>query len=79
MGTGTETRASKYLAELAGEMYGEIHPNLAAKYGIKDNEMMWVHGTDGRKIKIKCKYGYTVDEIQCSYLKTSQEFGVVKI
>ena len=62
MGTGTETRASKYLAELAGEMYGEIHPNLAAKYGIKDNEMMWVHGTDGRKIKIKCKYGYTVDE-----------------
>jgi formate dehydrogenase major subunit len=62
MGTGTETRASKYLAELAGEMYGEIHPELGAKLGIKNNEMMWVYGTDGGKIKIKCKYGLTVDK-----------------
>ena len=62
MGTGTETRASKYLAELAGEMYGEIHPNLGAKLGIKDGEMMWVYGTGEGKIKVKCKYGYTVDE-----------------
>jgi len=62
MGTGTETRASKYLAELSGEMYGEVHPNLAAKLGIKDNEMMWVYGTGEGKIKIKCKHSLRVDE-----------------
>jgi len=62
MGTGTETRASKYLAELSGEMYGELHPELAAKLGIKDGEMMWVYGTGEGKIKIKCKYSYRVDE-----------------
>jgi formate dehydrogenase major subunit len=62
MGTGTETRASKYLAELSGEMYGEVHPNLAAKLGIKDNEMMWVYGTGEGKIKIRCKYSFRVDE-----------------
>jgi formate dehydrogenase major subunit len=62
MGTGTETRASKYLSELSGEMYGELHPNLAGKLGIKDNAMMWVYGTGGGKIKIKCKYSLRVDE-----------------
>jgi len=62
MGTGTETRASKYLAELAGEMYGEVHPELGAKLGIKDGEMMWVYGTGGGKIKIKCKHSLRVDE-----------------
>ena len=55
MGTGTETRASKYLSELSGEMYGELHPTLAGKLGLKDNEMMWVYGTGGGKIRIKCK------------------------
>jgi formate dehydrogenase major subunit len=62
MGTGTETRASKYLAELSGEMYGQVHPNLGAKLGIKDGDMMWVYGTGDGKIKIKCVYSYTVDE-----------------
>jgi len=62
MGTGTETRASHYLAELNPEMYGELHPNLAAKLGIKQGDMMWVHGTTGRKIKIKCKVSLRVDE-----------------
>lgn len=62
MGTGTETRASKYLSELSGEMYGELHPTLAGKLGLKDNEMMWVYGTGGGKIKIKCKHSLRVDE-----------------
>ena len=62
MGTGTETRASKYLSELSGEMYGELHPILAGKLGLKDNEMMWVYGTGGGKIKIKCKHSLRVDE-----------------
>lgn len=60
MGTGTETRASKYLAELAPEMYGEIHPETGAQLGIRDGDMMWVHGTGGGKIKIKAKYGYSI-------------------
>jgi len=62
MGTGTETRASKYLAELSPEMFGEIHPNLGGKLGIKNGDMMWVYGIGEGKIKIKCKYGYTIDE-----------------
>lgn len=62
MGTGTETRASHYLAELSPEMYGELHPNMAANLGIKDGEMMWVYGTGGGKIKIKCKVSLRVDE-----------------
>ncbi len=62
MGSGTETRASKYLSELSGEMYGELHPNLAGKLGINDGEMMWVYGTGEGKIKIKCKFSYRVDE-----------------
>ncbi len=62
MGTGTETRASKYLSELSGEMYGELHPILAGKLGLNDNDMMWVYGTGGGKIKIKCKHSLRVDE-----------------
>jgi len=62
MGTGTETRASHYLAELNPEMYGELHPNLAAKLGIRQGDMMWVYGTTGRKIKIKCKVSLRVGE-----------------
>ena len=62
MGTGTETRASKYLAELSPEMYGELHPNTASRLGVKHGQMMWVHGTTGRKIKIKCKVSLRVAE-----------------
>ena len=62
MGTGTETRASHYLAELSPEMYGELHPNTAAKLGVKHGDMMWVHGTKGGKIKIKCKVSLRVAE-----------------
>jgi len=62
MGTGTETRASKYLAELAGEMYAQIHPTLAKKYGIDDGDMIWVYGTGEGKIKVKARYSHSVAE-----------------
>jgi formate dehydrogenase major subunit len=62
MGTGTETRASKYLAELAPEMFIEINPNLAGKLGVKDGDMVWVYGTSEGKIKVKAVYSYTIDE-----------------
>ncbi|HRF57002.1 MAG TPA: molybdopterin dinucleotide binding domain-containing protein, partial [Campylobacterales bacterium] len=62
MGTGTETRASKYLAELASEMYAHIHPTLAKKYGVSDGDMIWIHGTGAGKIKVKAIYSLTVAE-----------------
>lgn len=62
MGTGTETRASKYLAELAGEMYAHIHPNMAKKMGIDNGDMVWIHGTGKGKIKVKAVYSHSVAE-----------------
>lgn len=61
-GAGVETRASKYLSEINGEMFVDIHPNLAASLGVRDGEMVWVHGPDGGKIKVKAKYSFSVDE-----------------
>jgi formate dehydrogenase major subunit len=60
MGTGTETRASRYLAELAPEMYIEIHPQTAAEYGVNDNDYVWIYGTNGGKIKVRAFYSYTI-------------------
>ena len=61
-GQGIETRISKYLTELDGEMFADINPNLASEFGIRDGDMMWVEGTEGGKIKVKAKFAYSVDE-----------------
>lgn len=62
MGTGTETRSAKYLAEVQGEMFVEIHPDTAFKLGVRDGDMVWVHGTSYTKILVKAKHSYRVDE-----------------
>lgn len=62
MGTGTETRSAKYLAELQGEMFAEIHPKTASKYGILDGEQIWLYGTNGGRIKTAAKVTYKVGE-----------------
>lgn len=62
MGTGTETRSAKYLAEVQGEMYVEIHPDTALNLGVKDGDMVWVHGTSYTKILVKARHSYRVDE-----------------
>lgn len=62
MGTGTETRSAKYLAEVQGEMFVEIHPDTALKLGVLDGDMVWVHGTSYAKILVKAKHSYRVDE-----------------
>ncbi len=62
MGTGTETRSAKYLAEIAHTMFVEIHPNTAANYNIGDGDDVWVHGVGGTKILVKAKLSYRVDE-----------------
>lgn len=62
MGTGTETRSAKYLAEVQGEMFVEIHPDTAFKLGVRDGDMVWVYGTSYTKILVKAKHSYRVDE-----------------
>jgi len=59
-GAGMENRASKYLAKLTPEMFCDIHPDLAGRYGIRDGEMMWIHSPQGTKIKVKSHYSYSV-------------------
>ncbi|MDE5603031.1 MAG: molybdopterin-dependent oxidoreductase, partial [Helicobacter sp.] len=61
MGTGTETRSAKYLAEVEGEMFVEIHPDKAYELGIKDGDMVWVYGTMNTRALIKAKLSYRVD------------------
>ena len=62
MGTGTETRSAKYLAEIQNEMFVEIHPDTALNLGVRDGDMVWVHGTSGTKILVKARHSYRVDE-----------------
>ena len=59
-GAGMENRASKYLAKLTPEMFCDIHPDLAGRYGIRDGSMMWIHSPQGTKIKVKAHYSYSV-------------------
>ncbi len=59
-GAGMENRASKYLAKLTPEMFCDINPDLAGRYGIRDGSMMWIHSPQGTKIKVKAHYSYSV-------------------
>ncbi len=59
-GAGMIERTSKYLAAITPEMFAHVNPKLAAKYGIKDNEFMWIHSPQGTKIKVKCYYSESV-------------------
>jgi formate dehydrogenase major subunit len=59
-GAGMENRASKYLAKLTPEMFCDINPDLAGRYGIRDGSMMWIHSPQGTKIKVKAHYSHSV-------------------
>ena len=59
-GAGIIERNSKYLAALEPEMFADINPELAYKYGIKDGDMMWIHSPEGTKIKVKARFTYAV-------------------
>lgn len=59
-GAGMLERTSKYLAAITPEMFANVHPELAQKYGIKDGEMMWIHSPQGTKIKVKCIHNRSV-------------------
>jgi formate dehydrogenase major subunit len=53
-GGGDETRSNPWLAELQQEMFVEINPNDANAAGVKDGQMVWVHGPEnGAKVRVK--------------------------
>ncbi len=59
-GAGMLERTSKYLSHITPEMFANINPELAADYGIRDGEMMWLHSPQGTKIKVKAIYSHSV-------------------
>ena len=59
-GAGMLERTSKYLAAITPEMFANVNPELAEKYGIKDGDMMWIHSPQGTKIKVKCVHNRSV-------------------
>ena len=57
-GGGAAERNCWWLVELQPEMYAEIHPELAAKHGLKHGGWMWVESpedTDGKPSRVKVK------------------------
>lgn len=59
-GAGMETRASKYLCRITPEMFADIHPEMAQKYGIKHWDFIWVHSPEGTKIKVRARIVHSV-------------------
>ncbi|MGO1117911.1 formate dehydrogenase subunit alpha [Rhodovibrionaceae bacterium A322] len=52
-GGGDETRSNPWLAELQQDMFVEINMVDANNSGIRDGVMVWVHGPEGAKVKVK--------------------------
>ena len=51
-GGGDESRSNPWLAELQQDMFVEINPFNANTIGIRDGEMVWVHGPEGGKVRV---------------------------
>ncbi len=51
-GGGDETRSNPWLAELQQDMFVEVNPFDANTIGIRDGEMVWVHGPEGGKVRV---------------------------
>ena len=51
-GGGDETRSNPWLAELQQDMFVEINPYDANSAGVRDGQMVWVHGPEGAKVKV---------------------------
>ena len=51
-GGGDETRSNPWLAELQQDMFIEINPFNANELGIRDGDMVWVHGPEGGKVNV---------------------------
>ncbi|MCB9946717.1 MAG: formate dehydrogenase subunit alpha [Rhodospirillaceae bacterium] len=51
-GGGDESRSNRWLAELQQDMFVEINPRNANDIGVRDGEMVWVHGPEGGKVRV---------------------------
>ena len=51
-GGGDETRSNPWLAELQQDMFVEINPRDANDLGVRDGEMVWVHGPEGGSVRV---------------------------
>ncbi len=51
-GGGEETRSNPWLAELQQDMFVEINPRDANNLGVRDGEMVWLHGPEGGKVRV---------------------------
>ena len=51
-GGGDESRSNPWLAELQQEMFVEVNPRDANNLGLRDGEMVWLHGPEGAKVKV---------------------------
>jgi formate dehydrogenase major subunit len=51
-GGGDETRSNPWLAELQQDMFVEINPFDANDIGVRDRQMVWVHGPEGGKVRV---------------------------
>jgi formate dehydrogenase major subunit len=51
-GGGDETRSNPWLAELQQDMFVEVNPFDANNLGVRDRQMVWVHGPEGGKVKV---------------------------
>ncbi|MBX2837959.1 MAG: formate dehydrogenase subunit alpha [Gammaproteobacteria bacterium] len=52
-GGGDESRSNPWLAELQQDMFVEINPADANDVGVKDEQMVWLEGPEGGKIKVQ--------------------------
>ncbi len=60
-GGGDESRSNPWLAELQQDMFVEINPTDANNAGIKNDQMVWIEGPEGSKIKVKAMVTNRVD------------------
>ncbi len=60
-GGGDESRSNPWLAELQQDMFVEINPTDANNAGIKHDQMVWIEGPEGSKIKVKAMITSRVD------------------
>jgi formate dehydrogenase major subunit len=51
-GGGDETRSNPWLAELQQDMFIEVNLYDANNLGVRDRQMVWVHGPEGGKVKV---------------------------
>ena len=71
-GGGEETRSNPWLAELQQQMFVEINPADANDVGIKNEQMVWLEGPEGGRIRIQAM---VTDRVARGVVFTPFHFG----